>query len=321
MFGDCGSPDDGLVDLLGREYECPYRVLWNTIGEDSPIAVCVVSLSGHWLVPHPRIAQWLGYTVKELQGMTFQDITHPDDLDADLAQVQLLIRREKRYYQMEKRYLSKAGHPIWVRLSVTALPSNDKKRVIGFLSQIENISDRKAQEGQLRELLLREREMAETDPLTGLYNRRRFDSELERYWRINRRKSIPFGLILIDVDRFKSINDRSGHCCGDAVLKAIAHTLQLSVRVEDYSIRFAGDEFAVLMPDTNEIDSTVERLEKALQGSIDWYGETIHYSCSVGGAVCAKLMRSTDDLYRLADDCMMARKAAKKMRSQSANHR
>jgi diguanylate cyclase (GGDEF)-like protein/PAS domain S-box-containing protein len=290
----------GLQIFQHLQGDCPYERIWGAIRQDSPIAVCLVGLDGRWLHPHPRIAEWTGFSIDELNSMTFQDITHPEDLTADLEHVRSLIDRQANFYQMEKRYITRCGSTLWVRLTVTAL-LNDDDQVTGFLSQIENISDRKLYEAQLKELSF-------TSPLTGLWNRRQFEMELDRHWRLLQRKGTPFCLILIDFNRFKRINDEWGHFCGNLVLQDGAKKLESSTRVEDICFHLSGDEFAVIMPATDEPEEAIARLESCLNASIEYEGHIVKYSCGIGGSKCDRSAESLNQLYRNADSSLYLNK-------------
>ena len=114
------------------------------------IGMALVSPEGRWLRANQSICDIVGYSEHELQGMTFQDITHPDDLDSDLQYVHQMIAGEIRTYQMEKRYYHKLGHIVWVLLSVS-LVRDDRGKPRYFISQIENITERKQAEKALQE--------------------------------------------------------------------------------------------------------------------------------------------------------------------------
>ncbi len=107
---------------------------------------------------------------------------------------------------------------------------------------------------------------ATTDPLTGLFNRRFFQRALETEVARSNRTEAPFSLMLIDVDRFKAINDTYGHPIGDVVLKAIAQALQDSIRRSDTACRFGGEEFALIMPGASDenIYRVAERIRKKI---------------------------------------------------------
>jgi diguanylate cyclase (GGDEF)-like protein len=101
--------------------------------------------------------------------------------------------------------------------------------------------------------------IADTDSLTGIYNRRAFDRMLEREIRICQRYKQPFSLLMIDIDDFKKINDQYGHPAGDAVLKKLGEILEQNVRKTDMVFRYGGDEFVVLMPRTQRKQASEAR--------------------------------------------------------------
>jgi PAS domain S-box-containing protein len=114
----------------------------------SAIGMAIISLKGDWLKVNERICKIVGYTEEELLTKTFQDITHPDDLDADLNHVKELIDSKRESYQMEKRYFHKDGHTVWVLLSVSLVRDLAGKPLY-FISQIDDISFRKKAEYKL----------------------------------------------------------------------------------------------------------------------------------------------------------------------------
>ncbi len=116
----------------------------------APIGMAVVALDGRWLKVNQAICQITGYLEPELLARTFQDLTHPDDLDADLAHLERLLAGQITGYQMEKRYLTRDGGQIWVRLSVSLVRSEDGTPRY-FISQINDISESKDAEQRLQE--------------------------------------------------------------------------------------------------------------------------------------------------------------------------
>ncbi len=116
----------------------------------APIGMAIVSPEGKWLQVNRAICEIVGYQAVELQLLTFQDITHPDDLEADLGYLEQLLHGEIRSYQMEKRYFHKNGHVVWVLLSVTLARRMDGTP-LHFISQIQDITQRKQAEKALGE--------------------------------------------------------------------------------------------------------------------------------------------------------------------------
>jgi PAS domain S-box-containing protein len=116
--------------------------LFRSAMEFSAIGMALVALDGKWMEVNQAICQIVGYSEQELLATDFQSITHPDDLPGDLALVGQLIAGERRTYQMEKRYIHKQGHLVWVLLSVS-LVRDDAGRPRYFISQIQDITERK----------------------------------------------------------------------------------------------------------------------------------------------------------------------------------
>ncbi|MEI9898219.1 MAG: PAS domain S-box protein [Chthoniobacter sp.] len=123
--------------------------------------MAVVSLEGRWIRVNAALCELVGYTEKELLAGTFQDITHPEDLEADLASVRSLLMGQSEHYQMEKRYIRKDGRVVWVLLAVTLL-RDAANQPINFVSQIKDITERHEAEERVqasleeKEVLLRE---------------------------------------------------------------------------------------------------------------------------------------------------------------------
>jgi len=131
--------------------------------------------------------------------------------------------------------------------------------------------------------------LAERDPLTGLYNRRRLDEEIVRQLATLDRHARPFAVLMIDLDSFKQVNDTSGHAAGDGLLVEVAHALRRELRTADYVARFGGDEFVVLLPDADE--GTVAVVAQKLLGAIreirvDSGAGDVGCSASVGAVTC-----------------------------------
>ena len=122
---------------------------------------------------------------------------------------------------------------------------------------------------------------AGTDHLTGLPNRRSFYSTAEKLFSLEKRAGQPISLLLLDIDHFKTINDRSGHDVGDMALQAFAGILRSTTRQCDFLVRLGGEEFGVLMPDTSA-DSAVDAAERIRNAVENWQKDGIRMTVSIG---------------------------------------
>ncbi len=142
-----------------------------------------------------------------------------------------------------------------------------------------------------------------TDGLTGMQNRRYFDDALREYLTEFKRIGKPIGLMILDLDHFKQVNDTHGHDVGDEVLRAVSNTLRDMTRYHDVVARLGGEEFAVVAPNMNEdqLFKLAERIRKAIAGQPVQTGSTrIRVTTSVGLAVWDGL-ESGEEFYRRAD--------------------
>jgi len=131
--------------------------------------------------------------------------------------------------------------------------------------------------------------LSEKDPLTGLYNRRRMHEEIVRQLATLHRHARPFGLLMVDLDRFKQVNDTAGHAAGDALLVEVAHTLKRQLRTGDYVARVGGDEFVILLPEVGAgaIEDVTDKLLRSLHKIRVPSGDTtLTPGASIGGVTC-----------------------------------
>jgi diguanylate cyclase (GGDEF)-like protein len=155
--------------------------------------------------------------------------------------------------------------------------------------------------------------LATNDPLTGLVNARSFAARLTQELERNRRYPRPLALLYLDLDDFKVINDSHGHQTGDAVLRLVADAMRSSVRQADIVGRMGGDEFAVLMPETDSAlaDAAAKRLVAGLRSV---FKGTPTVTASIGVVSCSAPDANTDELLRRADQAMYEAKRTGKDR-------
>jgi diguanylate cyclase (GGDEF)-like protein len=156
---------------------------------------------------------------------------------------------------------------------------------------------------------------ANTDNLTGLGNRAAFDDRLCQELSRALRKGNSLALAMIDLDRFKEINDTLGHLAGDYVLKAVGATIQDNVRTADFPARFGGEEFVVVAPECNPADAATfaDRLRANIEAlSVNFEGAAIHVTASIGIVVLPEVdvHHRPEDLIRAADVLMYRAKQA-----------
>jgi diguanylate cyclase (GGDEF)-like protein len=156
---------------------------------------------------------------------------------------------------------------------------------------------------------------AVTDPLTGLYNRRLFGESFEKELNRARRYSQPLGLVILDLHRFKEVNDKHGHPRGDEVLRAAAATLKKALRTSDSAFRIGGDEFALLLPqtDTPQALALSRRVGTVFAETLKPLQLAVSVSMDHGVAIFPQDAEQADQLVRIADERLY--------RQKHANHR
>lgn len=160
-------------------------------------------------------------------------------------------------------------------------------------------------------------QLALSDDLTGLRNRRGFFQQLQQEWVRYVRYQRPFAVVLLDLDHFKQVNDLYGHATGDRSLQLLARHLRRSLRAGDVASRLGGDEFALILPETSTeaADAVLERIRSSVQADRSLVheesGATVQLRVSGGIAVPDVQTQEAEDVLRRADTELYARKAAR----------
>lgn len=187
--------------------------------------------------------------------------------------------------------------------------------VLSAFARNRMVEIERAYSAHLEVLSLRLRGMAFRDALTGLYTHRYFYDQLAHEVERSLRYGHPLSLLMIDLDRFKELNDTYGHLMGDKLLKLVADTITSCVRGSDIVGRYGGDEFVVILPDTKpeEARAVAEKLRAAVRGQQSWAlsSDRLTLSISVGVASCPEDARSVNELLQVADRRLYAQKPRK----------
>jgi diguanylate cyclase (GGDEF)-like protein/PAS domain S-box-containing protein len=413
---------------------------FRSVFDHAPIGVAVVSLDGQYLRVNRSLCEILGYPEEELQALTWQEITHPDDLATSLAYGHRIKEGKCPKYHLDKRFLHADGHTVWASLNVSLVKDSEGEPIY-FVSQIQDITERKRAEEALNrlshqhEMVLKSagegifgldlegyatfvnptaanitgwdadnllgrslhdalhhtkpdgapypkeecpiyaafttgathsrddevfwrkdgtsfpveyvstpisedgeiagavvtfrditerkaledqlRHQAFYDPLTGLPNRALFMDRLEHaLTRANRRGS-KVGVLFMDLDNFKVINDSLGHKAGDQLLTAVAERLKVNLRPEDTAARLGGDEFTILVEDVTslgDVAQIAERIAEILQPPFILEDQEVFATVSIGIALNNSTQEQPADLLRHADLAMYRAKHRGKAR-------
>lgn len=206
-------------------------------------------------------------------------------------------------------YLSKPIEPIILKSKVTVFINlwQQQHALANALSELEEAHKKI----EVQKSILQERSIR--DHLTGLYQRRWFDTVTAKEASLAIRHCIPLSLAMIDIDHFKQVNDSHGHIVGDAVLVRLAKLLEESIRVEDVLFRFGGEEFVVLMPNTNiaSASSLCNRIcQTVAKRAIEHEGQKHNITVSIGLAELLELTKpTTHTLLETADNLLYQAKA------------
>ena len=275
--------------------------------ENSATGMAIVGLDGRWRMVNPALCAITGYTAAELLTRTFTDITHPEDRAVSPAQLRDLLEGRRDTYQIEKRYVHKLGHLVWVQANVS-LVRDAEGRPRHLISQIVDVSERRRLQEEIEHLALH-------DQLTGLPNTRLLLDRLERALATARRTKQPAGLMYMDLDGFKPVNDTYGHAAGDLVLKEFSSRVSSALRANDTIARVGGDEFvAVLGAVAGEPEARLaaERVLAAVARTFDIGGAQVSISASIGIALFPADGEDPQSLLHSADSAMYEAKRAGK---------
>jgi diguanylate cyclase (GGDEF)-like protein/PAS domain S-box-containing protein len=268
----------------------------------SPSAIMITDVDGKIEYVNPRFTTDTGYVLEEVLGRKpsiLKSNLTPPKIYADLWQA-IYSGKEWRGEILNRK---KNGDLFWEFVSISAITDTTGK-ITHFVSVNEDISSRKAVEEQIRILNMELEQLAMTDFLTGLNNRRYFIQRGIEEVKRAKRNGEPLALLMLDIDEFKKVNDSFGHEAGDAALQQASLVMRSSLREIDILGRYGGEEFAVLLPNTSLEDALIlaERVRHSIENiSFENISGVLKITISGGVAAFMDEMSNIDDLLRNAD--------------------
>ncbi len=250
-----------------------------------------------------RLLEMLGFTGEEAEdyrNMPFFERVHPQDQN----HVRGLLKghlEDCSEFKAKFRIQAKGGHYLWVEASGEAIREPDG-HIGRFVGAVTDITERRRSEKKIEF-------MAYHDALTGLPNRVFLMERMSE--RIKERPNVPFAVMLMDLNRFKLVNDSYGHQVGDALLKYVSSSISKALRKSDVLARFGGDEFVLICDVRDEKEATVlsERILKFTNGMFKYRDIEVQVSGSLGISLYARDGVSSEDLIKKADVAMYKAKS------------
>jgi diguanylate cyclase (GGDEF)-like protein/PAS domain S-box-containing protein len=286
------------AEAAQAESELRFRTLF----EDAPIGVCLIDLRpvtvGRILLANAALSDIAGYPIEQLATMNALDLLAPEQRADAETSMSALASGQSFGYAAERRLIRADGTAVWVVGSVSAVAHEEERSFA--VSYIQDVTARKMAESDLAR-------RAFTDNLTGLANRPLVMDHLELALRHEVRSGLGVGVLYLDVDHFKNINDAYGHDVGDRVLREIAARLRAGMRAADTPGRIGGDEFIVVCPQLSgdeELTGIAGRLMEAVSAPVSLAnGPSIDVAVSIGLAAGTR-NDTPEELVRRADVAM-----------------
>ena len=292
-----------IVAHPSEKERAPKSRLMEDVLSSLPEAVAIEHRN-HVLYTNPAFTRMFGYTAEEAGGGSLRELIVPETrLNENATLLRVVDDRESA--TVETVRTNKAGEFVDVSMQIAPLLVDGAK--VGYVFTFRDIGDVKQTEAKLQHDAMH-------DVLTGLPNRALFLDRLNLT--LTRRLRHPdngCGVLYLDLDNFKGVNDSLGHAAGDVLLMAIAGRLRSSLRPQDSAARLGGDEFAVLVENivtAYDLEVVAGRILHEMERPFDIFGHTVHAGASIGAAMAGPEHTSSDLLLRDADFAMYRAKQA-----------
>ena len=294
---DAENREAVIVAHPGGRERAPKSRLMEDVLASIPEAVAIEHGS-HILYTNPAFTQMFGYTAEEASGGSLRELIVPETRLNEHATLERAVD-EQGHALVETVRANKAGEQVDVSLHCAPLLVDGAR--VGYVYTFRDIGDRKQAEKSLEHDAMH-------DVLTGLPNRALFMDRLNvALARRARRPNQSCGVLFLDLDRFKEINDVLGHAAGDVVLIAVSERLHAVLRPQDSAARLGGDEFAVLVEgilNAGDLETVSKRILTEMARPFEIFGHHVQAGASIGAAMAGVDHTSSDLLVRDADFAM-----------------
>jgi len=282
--------------------------VFETFFESARIGLALADLSGRYVRVNRTYGTLLGLSPEDLVGVTLADVVG-DLTGEDGGLLSRLASGEEQVLSSEASHVLADGSTTWLSHGVAAAPGADGAAG-WFAVTAQDITERRRIEQELMARTDTLAERAVRDPLTGLANRTLLEERLRASLSRDARSGGSTGVLFLDLDGFKEINDQFGHRVGDEVLKEVAERLRAVVRPSDTVARFGGDEFVVLVEQAtpDALDALRPRVRNVVGQPLTVSGEAFEVGVSVGSALSVAGHADPHSLLAEADERMYAQK-------------
>ncbi len=290
--------DKKLAEIALQESE----KRWSFALDGSNQGVWDLNIVTNQIFLSPRCKEMLGYPEDQISSdmSEWVKLIHPDDLPCLVSARLLALDGKDKSFENEHRKLTSDGTWKWIHVKGMVVERDENNAPLRVIGTYTDISERKKIEADVLRL-------AHFDSITNLPNRTLFLDRLNQELVKSKRYGKSFALMLLDLDRFKEVNDSLGHQKGDLLLKEIGQRLKNCVRESDTIARLGGDEFTIILGEFNqaiEIDQIVIKILNCVTAPCSLDGDVAYVTASVGIAVYTNDIVDSDELLKQADQAM-----------------
>jgi len=273
----------------------------------------LMDLDGRILDSNPAIRELLGYGGEELLGRRTSEFVHPEDRAAGRAAYLRMIAEDEESLRLEHRFVRRDDEVLWVDASASLVRDPDGRKSFAIV-MIQDVTQRRQAEAALLAQSELNEHQALHDALTGLANRTLFRDRIERAVTSAGRSGTRVAVLVMDLDRFKEVNDSLGHAAGDQMLVELSARLEAALRASDSVARLGGDEFGVMLPDPtlpDDVLGAIHRMREAIEQPVVVQGLPLSVEASIGIALYPDDGNDVETLLQRADVAMYKAKEDK----------